>query len=228
MDYSLINNKVLETFIRGNIKSFPFDCEYLIDELGYKIHKYSEISEIKLNHCLLVSDESLRLFDNIYYNDSMPIKRIRFSLAHELGHIILDHGDYLDPLKESEANYFASNFLAPRMAIHYAKCKNQNDVAKIFHISQEAAQYAFDDYRRWHRRITIYKMNALDKAMYQHFHNRNANCFVYNIKRCAYCDAEIYNSQSITCKKCNRLTYIHPSLDQDLMIAESNWLYGGL
>lgn len=228
MDYALINNKVLETFIRGNIKSFPFDCEYLIEELGYKIHKYSELSETKLNHCLLVSDESLKLLDNIYYNDDMPMTRIRFSLAHELGHIVLGHGDYLDPIKETEANYFASYFLAPRMVIHYAKCKNQNDVAKLFRLSQEAAQYAFDDYRRWHRRTVYYKMNSFDKAMYRYFYNEDQKCFVYSVKNCAYCDSEMYNSPDITCKKCNRITYISPEYDLDLIVAENQWLYAGL
>ncbi len=228
MDYALINNKILETFIRGNIQSFPFDCECIIRELGFNVHKYSELSETKRTYCLMVSDESLKLLDNIYYNDNMAVQRIRFSLAHELGHIVLDHGDYLDPKKEAEANYFASCFLAPRMAIHYARCKNQNDVAKIFNLSQEAALYAFNDYRRWHRRTSIYKMNMLDKAMYQHFYNEEQKCFVYNIKKCAYCDSEIYNSSNITCKKCDKISYIRPVYDQDLMIAESNWLYGGL
>lgn len=49
-------------------------------------------------------------------------------------------------MTEAEANFFASNILAPRMAIHYARCKNEADVARIFEVSCEAAQYAFDDY----------------------------------------------------------------------------------
>jgi Zn-dependent peptidase ImmA (M78 family) len=177
----------------------------------------------------MVSDEALKLFNNIYYNDSMPRTRVRFSLAHELGHIVLGHGDYLVPENEAEANYFSSCLLAPRMAIHYSKCKNENDVAKIFNISSEAARYAFMDYRRWHRKVAIHKMNELDKAMYAHFYNQDANRFVYKIKHCVYCDTPIYNSTNIICKKCNtpHKTYFqHP--DEDLLIAEGHWLYGEL
>lgn len=179
----------------------------------------------------MVSDEALKLFNNIYYNDSMPRTRVRFSLAHELGHIVLGHGDYLVPENEAEANYFASCILAPRMAIHYAKCKNENDVAKIFLLSSEAARYAFTDYRRWHRRIAIYKMSSFDKAMYALFYNEDTNGFVYNKKKCAYCESPIYNSHDIACSSCSTsrnayLQYQQP--DEDLIIAEGQWLYGGL
>jgi hypothetical protein len=227
----MINQKVLEVFIKYDIKSFPVDCKYIVNKLGYNLFKYSELSEEKRNSCLMVSDESLMLHNNIYYNDDMVNSRIRFSISHEIGHIILNHGEYMNPIKEAEANCFASCLLAPRMAIHYAKCKNQNDVVKIFHISQEAAQYAFDDYRRWYRWIVIHKMAAFDKAMYQHFYNADANCFVYSVKKCAYCESEIYNSPDILCKECKTPTpfYLqHPQYDDDLLVAENHWLYSGL
>ncbi len=221
----------METFINGGIKSFPFDYELVINKLGYHLFKYSELSEEKRNSCFLVSDESLKLYDNIYYNDTMLPARIRFSIAHELGHILLDHGDYKNAEKETEANYFASHLLAPRMAIHYAGCKNQNDVAKVFCISQEAAQYAFDDYRRWHRRTVYYKMTVFDKAMYAYFYSEDAKCFVYNIKRCAYCDTILYNSVDYICKKCkvpSRSYMQYLQQDRELLIAENQWLYRSL
>ena len=229
MEYSIINQHILDVFEKCDIRSFPIDFKHVADKLGYNIYKYSELTEEKRSTCLLVSDESLILHNNIYYNDGAPKLRARFSIAHEIGHIVLEHGEYLNPKKESEANYFASNFLAPRMAMHYAGCKNQNDVAKIFQISQEAAQYAFDDYRRWHRQTITHKMTTLDKAMYAHFFSQDQNCFVYSIKRCAYCGEEIYNSPEILCKKCNTpsRTYRQHQSD-DMLIAESQWLYGGL
>lgn len=229
MDYEIINQKILELFINCDIRSFPIDCEYIITTLGYNLYKYSELSEEKRSSCIMVSDESLLLNNNIYYNDNMTRPRTRFSIAHEIGHIILGHGEYLNPVKETEANYFASNLLAPRMSIHYAGCKNQNDVVKIFQISQEAAQYAFDDYRRWHHRTVTHKMTVFDKAMYSQFYDKDQNCFVYSVKKCAYCDAEIHNSQNTICKKCNAPIRSYKQYQtEDMLIAESQWLYGGL
>jgi hypothetical protein len=63
------------------------------------------------------------------------------------------------------------------MAIHYAKCKNVIDVAKLFGLTNEAAQYAFDDYRRWHRWTVHHKMDNFDKSMYVHFYNKEFGCF---------------------------------------------------
>ncbi len=231
MDYNYVNEKILELFTHLNIKSFPLDCEYIVKALGYHLYKYSELSEEKRLSCFMVSDESLKLHNNIYYNDNLAKSRIRFSIAHEIGHIILDHGDYLNPNKEIEANYFASNLLAPRMAIHYAKCKNQNDVVKIFYLSQEAAQYAFNDYKRWYRHTIYHKMSKNDQAMYDHFYNTDINRFVYNIKRCIYCSTEIYNSTNCLCESCDNTQYGAISDERselDYIIAESQWLYGGL
>lgn len=48
----------------------------------------------------------------VYVNQDMPWCRIRFTLAHELGHIVLGHVP--GPNIEDEANDFASAFLLPK------------------------------------------------------------------------------------------------------------------
>jgi Zn-dependent peptidase ImmA (M78 family) len=222
---------VLKVIKKSNIKSFPIDCFKLLDENKFKYRTYSSQSTKKREKCISYSKDAFTLKGIVYYNDEMPLGRIRFSLMHELGHKVLHHTDEETPEQEKEADIFASNILAPRMAIHYSKCKNQNDVVKTFNVSQEAAQYAFADYRRWHRWTVYHKMNDFDKAMYSHFHNSDANCFVYNIKKCAYCDSPLYNTKDIVCIKCNApgCSFLkHQPNSEDFMIAESQWLYSGL
>jgi Zn-dependent peptidase ImmA (M78 family)/transcriptional regulator with XRE-family HTH domain len=51
----------------------------------------------------------------IFINISQPTDRYRFSLAHELGHIIMHHTP--NPEQEIQANLFASDFLMPRRDI---------------------------------------------------------------------------------------------------------------
>lgn len=51
----------------------------------------------------------------IFINVEMPWERIRFSLAHELGHLIMHKAPTVD--QEAEANNFASAFLMPKRDI---------------------------------------------------------------------------------------------------------------
>ncbi|MDF2538845.1 MAG: hypothetical protein K0S76_1866 [Herbinix sp.] len=231
MDYDKVKNTTLKVFQKCDIKSFPIDCIEILTKYGMKVETYYSQKPAKLSRCLTYSEDAFILKKTVYYNDNKPIGRIRFSLAHEIGHIALEHTVHRTEEQEKEADCFASYLLAPRMAIHYSICKNQNDVAKLFNISNEAAQYAFDDYRRWYRWTVYHKMSLFDKVMYTHFYNDNAKCFVYKIKKCACCDTVIYNSISIVCKKCNtpsRSYMWQPLPEDDFIIGENNWLYGGL
>lgn len=152
-----------------------------------------------------------------------------FTLMHELGHKILGHTNYLDKHSESEANIFASNILAPRMAIHYS-CKNYRDVMNVFGLSEEASIIAFNDYKRWRRYIVAHnnKMSKLDKDLYKHFYNQRAKKFVYKHSECAICGRKMYNTNNIDCGVCTLPRYAYPRFD-DLdrqLVAENNWLYG--
>ena len=102
----------------------------------------------------------------ILYNEARPETRIRFSLAHELGHIVLGHlnnerteisrGGVDDPTYyalEGAANTFAGNLLAPPILIDDFLAGAEFDVERIstrFNISPSAAKdYRAEDYRYW-------------------------------------------------------------------------------
>ncbi len=231
MNSDYIKTLILQVYTDCSIRSFPIDCIEILEHYKAKVYPYSVLDDPLRNYCFSYSEDALNYKGKVCFNDKMPKSRIRFSLMHELGHIILRHGEEPTPDQEKEADFFASHILAPRMAIHYSRCKNENDVAKLFQLSQEAARYAFDDYRRWHRWTEIHKMNLLDKAMYAHFYSKDRNCFVYSIKRCPYCDTLIYNSSDILCGRCKTPRVEHLRFqppEEDLLIARSQWLYGGL
>lgn len=229
MNYDLIKAKTHEVFEKCNVKSFPIDCFTLLDVYKLKHKTYSSQSKNKKAKCYEASDDAFTALGVVFYNDEMLEGRIRFSLMHELGHKVLGHTGVQMKKQEDEADFFASHILAPRMAIHYAGCKNHVDVAKTFNVSYEAAQYAFDDYRRWHRRA-VYKMNDFDKSMYRHFYNDDYKGFVYRINKCELCGIELHNTKTRHCPECfNRLTLINYAKgDGCFHAAENQWLYGGL
>ena len=77
-------------------------------------------------------------------------RRIRFTIMHEIGHIVLDHTEHSD-LAESEANFFAKYALAPPPLVHKYKPEDYCELAEIFQLSQECAMNAMKFYHRWLR-----------------------------------------------------------------------------
>ena len=87
-------------------------------------------------------------------NRNHPNVRKRFSIAHEMGHILLDHpSDVFDPsgiadeVFETEANAFAAEFLVPLASLkaEFSKCRNYKELAKKFIVSEESMYYRFKD-----------------------------------------------------------------------------------
>jgi len=233
MDFQFIDDIILDIYKAHNIFSFPLSCLELLETFELSVYPYSKLDVKLREYCLKMSNDAYCYKDKIFYNDEVNKYRINFSLMHELGHIVLNHGVIHTSQKEQEANYFASHFLAPRIAIHYSECKNYTHVAHKFELSYEAAQYAFDDYRRWHRQAT-YKMSIIDKSMYSHFFNKEYGGFVHSITNCHFCGDELYNTPEPHCDRCTKMFKLptfrtNTNKHEDIFyISESNWLYGGL
>lgn len=233
MDYFKINLSILNVFKECNIHSFPINCFELLELYGLKYKSYSSQSFKKREKCFILSDDAFTARKTVFYNDLMPNGRIRFSLMHELGHLILKHSGTKTEEQEREADCFASNIIAPRMAIHYSKCKNLNDVSKQFGLTHVASDYAFQNYRRWHRYVTYHKMSDIDKEMYNHFYNEEYKKFVFSMKKCSLCDKTLTNTNLDSCKSHHyiyepRFHYQPDELELSLIRAENQWLYGGL
>ena len=95
--------------------------------------------------------------------------RIRFTIAHELGHLLLGHVDQapahtivtpvlfrkseaeLSP-EEQAANIFASRLLAPACVLWGLGAQNAEQIAAVCDISQEAASYRMERLRKLYRR----------------------------------------------------------------------------
>lgn len=78
----------------------------------------------------------------ILWNDEEMSPRdglFRFSLAHELGHIVLKHDDGRSPAEEQEANCFAQHLLCPRPVLEAARPRDQVDISYMCGVSYSTA-----------------------------------------------------------------------------------------
>lgn len=81
----------------------------------------------------------------IFFNDLKDECTIRFTVAHELGHIILGHTQDND-VARSEANCFARNLLCPVPLRDGYHLKTVQDYCKCFNISKYMAKITRDWY----------------------------------------------------------------------------------
>ena len=141
-----IIEKTLEVYKKCDVNAFPIDCFKIITGLGIPLYKYSDLPEAKIDKCLQVSNDAFTLQGIIFYNDNFPHKeRQRFSLMHEVGHIVLGHrGICIE--NEKEADCFASNILAPRAVIRHLDCKTVKGIYDTFMVSCMAANRILEDY----------------------------------------------------------------------------------
>jgi hypothetical protein len=84
----------------------------------------------------------------IYYNDSKPMGRIRFTILHEIGHIALEHQEESD-VAESEANFFAKYAIAPPPLVHALGISTAEQVMAWFKTTGECARYILSYYHKW-------------------------------------------------------------------------------
>lgn len=93
----------------------------------------------------------------VAYNNDVYRPRIRWTLAHELGHILCGHfiekgecsGDVSDELwrhMEEEADYFAASLLSPVPAMKKYRVQSSSDIRRIFGLSGVAASHRLAEY----------------------------------------------------------------------------------
>ena len=153
----------------------------------------------------------------IYYNDLdlniTSCNRVRWNLAHELGHVLLKHhklcskekllrggffleniDDYNYKIAEIEANYFAQLILVPHAALLGFKIMNQKQLKDICQISDKAAKRRYYEFVEWKSHV-----NAQDEYDNHIFHLYYD--FIYK-RKCKKCDAGIIQRYGNYCPIC--------------------------
>lgn len=148
----------------------------------------------------------------IYYNDIdsniMNSNRYRWNIAHELGHVLLDHHKNYDRtrifrnsltsdeynLLEAEADYFAQLILVPHAAILGFRIESYLNIRVLCKISDPAAKKRYYEYSKWKRHIDA--RDQYDKSIFRHYFN-----FIYK-RECKTCGANLIQRYGKYCPIC--------------------------
>ncbi len=170
--YEEIKEVVAYTLKRGFIKELPICGFNLARELGIKCIPYSSLSLKKQSACIQLSEEGFTLDRTIYYNDFQIPTRVRFTIMHEIGHIMLDHLED-DDVAELEANFFAGFILVPPVLVYAHDRTNdmdQDQIKKLFDVSNPVAENTYNYYQKWAKRHSImFGLSETDTQIYNQF-----------------------------------------------------------
>jgi len=140
--------------------STAIDIRGIIASLGKPISlRIKDLKGIPGFTCYDQVKDKYRIFADEDLFEHCPT-RFKFTVAHELGHILLDHFKstanslYMDYIMEREANIFVDELLMPTAAILW-KRYNAKEVAEIYEVSVSAA----------YNKIARIKENALYKEL---------------------------------------------------------------
>lgn len=170
-DYERSARMAYKTLLALGIDSFPVDPLMVLSYCKHTaVHTYDEIipmfgvSDPAYFRWYVMGDKDAITFrrdmDNgkiIYemvYDSRVRPSRLRFTLAHELGHIILKHRQET-VVQEREADTFAAHLLAPRPVFDLlsgfgAPMNDPSAVAEIFGLSMSASEVTIRDTFRSH------------------------------------------------------------------------------
>ena len=116
----------------------------------------------------------------IFFDRSMPTERQRFTVAHEIGHLILGHvgrgmtaverrePNRTERIEERQANQFAARLLAPSCVLHEIGAVTPEHIQTLCGISRQAAEFRARRMRELERRSCFY-FHPLEQQVVRQF-----------------------------------------------------------
>lgn len=159
-DYKNARDAAWEFLIQSRIKKLPVDMGKICAAHGFELYSYTTgIGVIKAlgyeSQC--GKSDGFSVLKNgtyyIFYSEKCVPGRQRFSIAHEIGHIVLGHlrdgrctilnrePSPPDNPVETQANQFAARLLAPACVLNALNATAPEEISVLCGISKQAAQF---------------------------------------------------------------------------------------
>lgn len=186
-DYKKSRNAAWEILLACGVERLPVDLNTIARHLGVRVYAYSRSRKLLEDTGLAEVAgrvSGLTFYAGaqpvILYNDAETPQRIRFTIGHELGHIVLGHvrpGEHTtqnrepqpgDSPTEQAANRFAADLLAPACVLWGLDLHRAEDIAKVCKISIQAARFRAERMEILYQRDK-FLLHPLERAVYQQF-----------------------------------------------------------
>lgn len=138
-------------------------ADYIDGNRSIELLGLSELKEKTDGFCAVTENHVY-----IFYDSSLTVGRQRFTVAHEIGHLILGHVgpgtatvENREPTgaereEETQANQFAARLLAPACVLHEIGATEPEEIQKMCGISKQAAKIRAERMQELERRGRYY------------------------------------------------------------------------
>lgn len=169
--YYNVRNNAWDFLIKNNITKYPLDLREIALKNNWNIWSFKKYCEVrKMNYNDLIKkypDGFTEIIDDkifICYNQQNNKQRNRFTICHEIGHIVLKHL-YKGQKLEKEANMFAARILMPMLLIKELDITTPEELVKICDVSIDAAKYRLNRFQEIKGRERFYT-NPKEQSLY--------------------------------------------------------------
>jgi hypothetical protein len=196
----------LRMFLKDySIKNYPIDCVDLLKTIQSK-----KGFSLQVGFISKIKDEFDAVSRYVEVNDTFQIilnknkihypfktsrdRRLNFTIAHELGHILLDHLYIPDSLKSStercledyEADEFAGRLLMPKEILLNCNFISFSAVAQYFNVSVTALKTRLTNLKK----LDLARSKKIDTCGICGNH-----CMAYSAKYCSICGTKLENNR---------------------------------
>lgn len=183
-DYQNTRDTVWRILLDCKVEALPIDLNLVCRALGAKPVSYQAhwrdrelppFAKQTDGMTFYAGDSPIILFDR-----SKPPGRVRFTVAHELGHLILGHvspgqvttmnrePEKTDSPLERAANQFAARLLAPACVLWGMGIHTAQEISALCHISLQAVQFRAERIELLYRRDK-FLTSELERKVYDQF-----------------------------------------------------------
>jgi Predicted Zn peptidase len=192
-NYKKARNTSWNVLLNCGISKLPISLGIIADLYDIKVIAYSDTNITQVLKNEVVEGDGFIAYSGgkkeIYINDKINSRnRRRFTLAHELGHGVLEHDigtvhyrnseiDNQTDMQEFEANVFARNVLMPATVLSALDIHTTEEIMKICEVSRKSAEI------RAARMELLYKRNMFNLHPLERKVREQFNQFIKTYKK---------------------------------------------
>lgn len=186
-NYTNARDAAWNTLIECGVSSLPVRPSEICKHYNWILADYKagqrSIELLGLTKLKEKTDGFCTVTDNhvyIFFDSTLPVGRQRFTVAHEIGHLILGHVGHgmatvenreptgTERAEERQANQFAARLLAPACVLHEIGATTPEIIQKLCGVSRQAAEFRAERMQELERRSRYYS-HPLEQQVVKQF-----------------------------------------------------------